>query len=211
VSAIRGDVRPYQGTSQSSFLRDPGAIGVRIPGRIRLFGGLGAIGVDSETDGPRYGIGEADFERANLEECQAHHDIHQEVDERNGWREPGEAAAIRRDEVFAAAGRVLSQVFVWCLLDAKGQTRPLSEALRRFIAIVAVMRPDLVGDRTYKQLASQLHCTRAALSALALRFTDSLGIHCRRQRRQQSREVFRRAQKGDRHWRHRRKAEGAKK
>jgi hypothetical protein len=166
--------------------------------------------VDSETDGPRYQVGETDWETADDPNAQFHHDIAGEVDKHLGLREPGQEAAEHHEEVMDAAGRVLARVFVFCLTDRKGQPRPLTEGLRRFVSVVAVLRPDLLANKTYKQLARRLHCTHACLSGLALEFSDSLNLHFRRQYRQSSRDVFRRAQSGRRHWRHRRKAEGAK-
>jgi len=136
----------------------------------------------------RYGIGEADFERANIEECQYHHNIHQEVDEHLGLREPGEAAAIRRDEIVSAASMLFVEVLQFSWVDPRGKLRRPAEASRRFAVASMLVQPALFGEGKlgYQEMGSLLRVTKQALSKIAREFQNCVGVRFRRSRRESS-------------------------
>jgi hypothetical protein len=103
------------------------------------------------------------------------------------------AAELERDEMPAAAD-ALGRVMDWCWREPKGNRRDQPTAYRHFLALSAVMRPDLFDNVSYTTLAKENGITKAWISKLATQFQDEFGIHFRRSRRQGSRDVFRQAQ-----------------
>jgi len=172
--------------------------------------------MESDDSGQPLGIGEFDEEHGRVigrevadGELAHHIDYAAETDQRLGLLEPGEAAAIRRDEVFAAAGSLLATVLEFCWSDSKGGgiKKPV-EAARRFATVCMLVRPQLFSDghASYRELAALTGVTTAAICNIAKKFEREVGCHFRRSIREGAVEKLRQAQRGSRHWRARRRA-----
>ena len=85
------------------------------------------------------------------------------------------AAELEKNET---AGDALHDLFLWCW-----STPSFKFSFVRFVAISAVMRPDLLDDLSYEQLAKKLNCTKALISYNAKQFQKEFGVHFRRSRR----------------------------
>jgi len=164
--------------------------------------------VESETDGPRYQVGEVDWETADDANAQFHHDIAGEVDAANGWKEPGEEQEEKRDAAFAGATMLAVTLLQFSWMTRNGKLREPLEAARRFTAASAVLEPRLFcdGKLTYEDLGLLCKCTKQALSKIARDFQTEMGLHFRRSQREGSIEHMRDAQRGAKHWRARRRA-----
>lgn len=82
-----------------------------------------------------------------------------EIDERLGWREPGEATEARPND-FADAGEALEKLFQWIC-----NTPDISAIGNRAIALICATRPDLIQAKrpTLAELARSVGITRACL------------------------------------------------
>jgi len=60
-------------------------------------------------------------------------------------------------------------------------------AFRKFAAITAAVRPDILNDSSYKQIGEKLGCTRASISKSALNFQDHFKIKFSRSRSESAR------------------------
>jgi hypothetical protein len=90
------------------------------------------------------------------------------------------------------AAELFRQLAAWCFRGDK----PLRAAAVRFVAIVSGLRPDLVGDRTMKEIASEFGITKQAMSAQSAKFSDAFGIKFARCRSKEAREHMARARIG---------------
>ena len=88
------------------------------------------------------------------------------------------------------------EILEWIWHDWKLTKKPES-AFMRFVAMSAVLRPELVGDLSYEQIGAKFGgLTKQAVSKNAVNFSDRFKIHLRRSRRSESRAIFRQAQLG---------------
>lgn len=145
--------------------------------------------MDQRDEGEhRYQPGETDWETADDPNAQQHIDYPGIVDERNGWKEPGEAERDRRDEVFAAAGMLFVELLQFSWLEPRGKLRKPIEAARRFAVASSLIRPELFADGKagYQELGLMLRVTKQALSKIGREFQNCVGVHFRRSRRESS-------------------------
>jgi hypothetical protein len=119
-------------------------------------------------------------------------DFAREIDERNGWKEPGTLTESERDEAISEASGIFSAVLSHCWLDCNGKLRKPDAALRRFCALSMLVKPDLFAGASYNSMGARIDCTKAALSKLAIEFSDKFGLHFRRSRRDSARRTFKR-------------------
>jgi hypothetical protein len=117
----------------------------------------------------------------------------------------GEDEADARDDL-AACGEVMRGVFAFVFAqrdDAKTPVK-LDLAFRRFVCLVWLLRPELLGNISLSQLAPHMSVTRAALSKMVRSFGDALGIRNALMKRESARAIYSQTQLRD-HWRHREK------
>jgi hypothetical protein len=89
---------------------------------------------------------------------------------------------LKQPDLMMLAASELREVFHWVWQPEKHRRPKLQASFRRFIALSATMRPELLGNLTYRQLGELLGCTRAALCKQALLFTRQFGnLQFRRQ------------------------------
>ena len=110
----------------------------------------------------------------------------------------------------ALCGEILRGVFAHVFAQRDGSTGPvkLDLAFRRFVCIVWLLRPELLGHVSLMQLAPHLGVTRASLSKTVRDFGDTFGLRNALMKRESAREIYSAAQKRD-HWRNRAKKEPA--
>lgn len=90
------------------------------------------------------------------------------------------------------AAELFRQLAAWCFRG----NRPLRASLVRFVAIVAGLRPDLLGNRSGRDLAAELGCTKQNLSHQSAKFSDVFGIQFARCRSKEARAHMARARIG---------------
>jgi len=83
-----------------------------------------------------------------------------------------------RDKAEVGA-ELLSGVLIWIWRSDLKLKNPRS-AFRRFVVISALMRPGLLGSKSYSEIGKQLGCTKQALSAIAKEFERDFGLRFRR-------------------------------
>lgn len=88
------------------------------------------------------------------------------------------------------AAEVLSLILSWCW------SRGFKTAQRRFAALSAGLRPDLLNDRTFLEIGAELGCTKAAISKNARLFQEAFGFRFSRTRAEDSCARMREAQIG---------------
>lgn len=90
------------------------------------------------------------------------------------------------------AAELFRNLTAWCFTDGQ----PLRAALVKWIAIVSGLRPDLLENRSGRELAAELGVTKQALSRQAIRFCDAWQIQFARCRLKESRERMAAARRG---------------
>lgn len=126
------------------------------------------------------------------------YDVAEEIDQRNGWTEPGE----RHHLLNHSDATIAREIFTFCFgkqkLDPQG--KGMRAAFRRFVAISWMLASEkMVGldgkplslDKLGKQ--PQLRCTRCALCLLAKKFGQPWGFRVRVQRRVSTKPNYARA------------------
>ena len=98
-------------------------------------------------------------------------------------------------EKFALMAEAMAWVLEHCWTGPRGLPREARDACRRFVALTMTLRPDLVGNVTFKAMANKLRGGKALLSKLSLQFSDRAGLHFRRSRRESARKKFSTVQK----------------
>jgi hypothetical protein len=73
------------------------------------------------------------------------------------------------------------------------ESRDFKNSFIRFVAMSAAMRPGLLDDRSYAQIAKKIKCTKSFISYDVKLFERKFGLHFRRSRRAESSEAFRAA------------------
>jgi hypothetical protein len=125
-------------------------------------------------------------------EAGVNYDLALEIDQRNDWKEIGEADLDLIESLIEVAARGLNELLMFCFhgqqLDRKG--RGLRTAIRRFIAVAWLVNSSLLVSSngmplSLEQLSKlrQIKCTRCSLSLLAQKFGDKWGFHARVQKR----------------------------
>jgi hypothetical protein len=99
--------------------------------------------------------------------------------------------AVPRD-ARAQAAEVLRQLMAWCF---KGDP-PLRSALVKFTMIVAGLRPEILGNRTMKELAIEIGITKQGMSKQSVNFQDAFGIQFSRSRSKEGRDHMADARRG---------------
>jgi hypothetical protein len=94
----------------------------------------------------------------------------------------------------AMAGELLRQLLIWCC--GSNGTRSLRSATTRFVAVVSGLRPEILLDRTGRDLACELGISRQALSHQAVKFEDAFGIKFARCRSKEARQRMAAARRG---------------
>jgi hypothetical protein len=97
------------------------------------------------------------------------------------------------DEKFLTMGEGLSRIMDWCFYgNEKDRTRgPRAQtAMLRFVAMAAVLRPELFGNMSYAQIGKKLHRNNRTISQYAIEFQSKFKIHSRRNRTKAARKQF---------------------
>ena len=89
----------------------------------------------------------------------------------------------------ARAGEALQIILAWCWTSDQ-----ITTAFRKFAVMTAAVRPDLMSDRTYRELGDLLGCTKQNISKLSTSLGDMFGFHISRNRTESSRVAMRIAQ-----------------
>ena len=97
------------------------------------------------------------------------------------------------DEKFLTMAEGLSRIMDWCFYgNEKDRTRgPRAQtAMLRFVAMAAVLRPELLGNMSYAQIGKKLHRNNRTISQYAIEFQSKFKIHSRRNRTKAARKQF---------------------
>ena len=79
------------------------------------------------------------------------------------------------------AADVLREVLAWAWLKSNGKPHNFRVAFNKFVALSSVIRPEFVGELSYRQIGERLGTTKAAVSKNALKFTQRFGVQFPRQ------------------------------
>jgi len=88
-----------------------------------------------------------------------------------------------RLEKLKGLAELMDSVFFWCWTEktASGFTpRHPKAAQNRFVAMTALVRPDMIGDKSYEQIGEQIGVGKAWLSAMAKDFQKNFGLKFQR-------------------------------
>jgi endogenous inhibitor of DNA gyrase (YacG/DUF329 family) len=95
------------------------------------------------------------------------------------------------ENVRSTAGTALAMILEWCWSGG------FETAQRRFAVASAGLRPELVSDQSWQEIAERLNCTRAALSKAAINFQKHFGIKFSRSRSESARRHMAAAMQGN--------------
>ena len=98
-----------------------------------------------------------------------------------------------RDEKFLTLGEGLGRIMDWCFFGNKKEHSkgPRAQtAMIRFVAMAAVLRPELLGNMSYAQIGKKLHRNNRTISQYAIEFQSRFKIHSRRNRTKAARKQF---------------------
>ena len=98
------------------------------------------------------------------------------------------------DDQIPVLADALARILHWCWHNKSERLLAIPQAMHRFTAMCAVIRPDLLNDMSYQQIAAKLGVTKACLSKNAIQFQDNFQLHFRRSRRHETRAIFAKAQ-----------------
>jgi hypothetical protein len=90
------------------------------------------------------------------------------------------------------AAELFRALTAWCFKDG----RPLRSAMVKWIAIISGLRPDLLENRSGRELAEELGVSKQALTHQSVRFSDAWQIQFARGRLKESRERMAAARRG---------------
>ena len=93
-------------------------------------------------------------------------------------KEPQQPAA-EPEQPLGLAGEGLREILTWIYHHRTGH-QPMQTVLRRLTVITALLRPELVGNRTFREIGCELGCTRACLCKIGVAFSRQFGVHFRR-------------------------------
>lgn len=128
------------------------------------------------------------------------YDMAAEIDERNGWKEPGEILDDQAKEaMIQMATRGLNELILFCF---KGQTldrsgKGLRTAMRRFVSVCWMLKSSELLGKNGKPMSleklsklPQLRCTRCTLSLLAQEFGRQWGFRVRVQKKESTKPNY---------------------
>ena len=95
----------------------------------------------------------------------------------------------------AEAGELVRELISYCFAGKRGRTS-LRTAAGRFAVIAGGLRPDLLEDATMTELAAELGLSKAALSKMAVNFSDEYQVKFSRSRSAEARASMRAARLG---------------
>jgi len=78
----------------------------------------------------------------------------------------------------------------------KGRLRTMRSAMLYFTTLTSLLDPELLGDLSYSQIGNKFRVSKQAISKIGYEMTDLLRLHFRRQKRDRTRAIFSRAQRG---------------
>ena len=90
------------------------------------------------------------------------------------------------------AAELFRELMTWCFSG----NMSLRSSLVKFTAIACGLRPDLLGNRSGRELATELGITKQGLSRQSVKFEDAWGIQFSRGRLKESRERMAAARRG---------------
>lgn len=88
-----------------------------------------------------------------------------------------EASAKDKAEV---AAELLRGFLFYIWHDGSGDHVSMQPAFRKFVVVSAVLRPELLKNKSYEQIGKKLGITKAGVSAIAKRFEKAFGCQFRR-------------------------------
>jgi len=85
-------------------------------------------------------------------------------------------------EKFHELGEALNKILNWCWV---GERRPRRgrAAFNRFVAMCAVVRPEIFNNQSYKIIGKSIGVSKPMISVLATKFQREFGVHFRRSHR----------------------------
>ena len=92
------------------------------------------------------------------------------------------------EDVRQLAAELWGQTLAWMWTQAG-----IKSATIKLVALTAGLRPDLLGDRAYLQLANEMGVTKAAIPAQSIRFQTIFGVKVARSRSEEGRANMRAA------------------
>ena len=98
-----------------------------------------------------------------------------------------------RDEKYLTLAEGLSRIMDWCFFgnEKEHSKGPRAQtAMIRFVAMAAVLRPELLGNMSYAQIGKKLHRNNRTISQYAIEFQSRFKIHSRRNRTKAARKQF---------------------
>jgi hypothetical protein len=90
------------------------------------------------------------------------------------------------------AAELFRTLATWCFSGSKS----LRASMVKFVAIAAGIRPDLLDNRSLRELASELGCTKQNLAHQAVKFSDAWGTKFARSRSKEGRQRMAAARRG---------------
>jgi len=81
------------------------------------------------------------------------------------------------------AGTLLGIILAWCF----GRGLSMQKAFRKFVVMTAGLRPDLIGDKSLKEIGSELSITRACMSKHGVNFQRAFHLKFSRGRSEEAR------------------------
>ena len=100
-----------------------------------------------------------------------------QIDQTAVVQSPGELS--ERDEKILDFAEALNQILQWCFTGGK-QRVGRQTVCNRFVSMCAVLRPDLVGNKNYRQIGKMFRIRKSIISRYALDFQDRFGVQFRR-------------------------------
>lgn len=113
---------------------------------------------------------------------------HRDIPEHDRWADEQRAVCIDdipeqatpSDDPMVLATQVIRRLLDWSW--KRGAPKITHAAFTRFAAMTAVLRPDLLEDKTFQEVGEMLGVSKATMSKYACEFSDTFGIQCRRSR-----------------------------
>lgn len=100
-------------------------------------------------------------------------------------------AKVAFDEPTPDLADAFAEILDWCWQGPKNKNRHVRSASLKFATMSALLRPELAGNKSYKEIAAEFGVTKQRLSAIAQEFQERFGIHFRRSRREGACESMR--------------------
>lgn len=84
-----------------------------------------------------------------------------------------------RLERLKGLSELMDEVFFWCWTEKTDEgfkPRHAKTAQKRFVAMTALVKPDLIGDMTYAQIGEHVGISKQWMSAMAKDFQSNFGL-----------------------------------